>query len=172
MGKSIKRGEVWYYIPTTPSSGSVQRGPRPVIIVSNDILNETSSVVLGVPCTTKIKRNFATHALFIMKGKVNVALTEQIMPINVDELTTFEYRLEDYVMNQIDQALLTALSLTPNDSDQHEAEELSDDDNVNNSVDNVNKKPKVNQVTKFYNRYEKHRALKQTIANTSSSQEQ
>lgn len=151
MQKSIKRGQVWYYKPSVPSSGSIQRGPRPVVIVSNDVLNETSSVVLGIPCTTQTKRNFPTHTLFIMNNRVSVALAEQIMPVNVDELTTLEYILEDYIMRQIDESLLSALSLNPNTVPHSYSQ--PEPKPVQNPVDNVDKKPIGNQVAKFYSRY-------------------
>lgn len=151
MQKVIKRGQVWFYKPSVAPSGSIQGGPRPVIIVSNDVLNRTSSVVLGVPCTAQIKRNFATHALFIMNRRVSVALAEHIMPINVDELTTLEYTLEDYTMKHIDEAILTALALNSNTV--LHTEKLDTDEPVNNSVETVNKAPTGNQTAKFYSRY-------------------
>lgn len=153
MAKVIKRGQVWFYSPKAELPGSIQRGPRPVIIVSNDILNQTSSVVLGVPCTTQIKRNFATHTLFIMNKRVSVALTEQIMPVNVEDLTTLEYILEDYVMRQVDEALLAAIALNPKMRTAPFDTPHNDSENVNNCVDNVHNSPIGNQVSKFYQRY-------------------
>lgn len=153
MVKNIKRGQVWFYKPAVVSSGSIQRGPRPVIIVSNDILNKTSSVVLGIPCTTQIKRNFATHALFIMHNRVSVALAEQIMPVNVNELTTLEYILEDYVMKQIDDALMATLfANSPSSGGSQNALPIPSEV-VDNSVNTVNKNPVGTQTAKFYSKY-------------------
>lgn len=151
--KHIKRGQVWFYKPSAITAGSIQRGPRPVVIVSNDVLNKTSSVVLGVPCTTQLKRNFPTHALFIMHGRVSVALTEQIMPINVNELTTLEYILEDHIMKQVDQALMSSLALDSNTSNSSHSGAPAIAEPVDNYVDNVDKKPTGTQTAKFYSRY-------------------
>lgn len=153
MDKTIRRGDVWFYKPTAYSTGHVQRGPRPVVIVSNDKLNSTSDVVLAVPCTSQIKRNFPTHALFIMNGKVNVALTEQVGPVNVNELSNLMYTLEEYVMEQINQALNISLSFKPvPGNNQNRVANLSPEP-VHKPVESVDKKPIENQVTKFYNRY-------------------
>lgn len=153
MQKSIKRGQVWFYKPTSTPAGSIQRGPRPVIIVSNEVLNRTSSVVLAVPCTTKIKRNFPTHALFIMFNRVNVALAEHLMPVNVSELTHLEYTLEDFTMKQVDQAIMSALALDSATSVEVHKPSLVSASPVDKSVDIVDKKPVGNQAAKFYNRY-------------------
>lgn len=152
MSKTIRRGQVWFYEPTVSYSGHIQRGPRPVIIVSNDTLNETSPVVLAIPCTTQLKRNFPTHAMFVMNNRVNVALAEQTMPINVNELKDLRYTLEDFVMEQVDAALNVAFGFK-------EVSVYSSDDTsttpepVEKSVDNVDKKQPVSQVSKFYRRY-------------------
>lgn len=153
MSKSVKRGQVWFYKPSAVPTGSVQRGPRPVIIVSNDVLNRTSPVVLGVPCTTQIKRNFPTHALFIMNRRVSVALAEQVTPIPVDDLTTLEYTLEDYVMKQVDAAIHCALALDCDAAPVAPSKLAASEIPVDNSVESVDKVPSRSQVDKFYSRY-------------------
>jgi mRNA interferase MazF len=47
----MKRGEV-YIARLDPVEGSEQGGNRRVIIVSRDVINASSPVVLAVPCTT------------------------------------------------------------------------------------------------------------------------
>lgn len=109
--KIIKRGQVWWYSPSGNPSGHIQRGERPVIIISNDQANLASTVVLGIPCTSQVKRNFPTHTLFVLDKTVNVALAEQIMPINVNDLTNLKYTLEPSVMRQIDDCIRVAVGL-------------------------------------------------------------
>ena len=49
---AVHRMELWWAaLPTVP--GHVQRGTRPVVIVSNDLGNASSPVVSAVPCTTQ-----------------------------------------------------------------------------------------------------------------------
>lgn len=154
MIKNIRRGQVWFYKPTVSPSGSIQKGPRPVIIVSNNVLNSSSGVVLAVPCTTQIKRNFPTHALFIMNNRVNVAVTEQVCPINVDELDDLKCTLDDYIMERIDAALQVSLGFKSVPGWNSSAPPTHTVDNVNKPVHNFTDKPVMgNQVDKFYSKY-------------------
>lgn len=58
----MKRGEV-YDARLEPIEGSEQGGTRPVIIVSRNVINVNSSVVLTVPCTThKPNKRIYTNA--------------------------------------------------------------------------------------------------------------
>ena len=145
MAKNIKRGQVWYHVPAVTPTGHIQKGPRPVIIVSNNQCNDNSSVLLAVPCTTQIKKNFPTHVMFIMNKQVSIALTEQAGPINVDELTNMKYVLEEYIMDQVDNALEIAFGLVPIPS------------NIPGRPFNPNysipREPVGHQVEKFYQRY-------------------
>ena len=47
----MKRGDV-YDARLDPIKGSEQGGIRPVIIVSRDAINASSTLVIAVPCTT------------------------------------------------------------------------------------------------------------------------
>jgi mRNA interferase MazF len=47
----VHRGDV-YDARLDPAEGSEQGGSRPVVIVSQDIINASSPVVMVVPCTT------------------------------------------------------------------------------------------------------------------------
>lgn len=113
MNKDIKRGQVWFYRPSVERPGHIQKGPRPVIIVSNDMMNQHSSIVLAVPCTTQIKRNYPTHSMFIMNNQVSVALAEQAGPVCVNELVECKTTLPKYIMDSIDNALSVAYGLKP-----------------------------------------------------------
>lgn len=111
MNQEIKRGEVWYNRPKYTPTGHIQAGPRPVIIVSNDICNTYSSVVLAVPCTTARKKDMPNHVHFLVGGRINTALTEQVMPVNKSELTNYKYTMSEEDMRRIDLALSISLSL-------------------------------------------------------------
>lgn len=155
MHKNIKRGQVWYYVPTVTPSGHIQKGPRPVVIVSNDRINETSSVVLAVPCTTQIKRNFPTHTLFILNRTVSIALAEQMMPINVDELTDLKATLEGYIMEQIDESIKITLGYKsiPVTGPVHSSADI-ETENINTTPSSDNDSShRTSQINKFYSRY-------------------
>ena len=53
----MRRFEIWMAnLPKHDEESHVQRGRRPVVIVSNDIINDTSTVVTVVPITSKMKK--------------------------------------------------------------------------------------------------------------------
>ena len=49
----IKRGQI-YYIDFSPVVGSEQGGCRPAVVVSNDIGNNFSPVIIVAPITSKV----------------------------------------------------------------------------------------------------------------------
>lgn len=115
---NIRRGQMWHC--NLPKAGAhEQAGSRPVIIVSNNVTNETSSVILVIPCTRQVKRNFPTHTMFVSDGDVSIALAEQLTKIDVSCLTTYMGYIDNFVMERVDQSLRVALGLvsTPYERD-------------------------------------------------------
>lgn len=108
---AIKRGQMWMHRPSVTEDNNIQAGMRPVVVVSNDVLNSTSPVVLVVPCTRQVKRNFPTHVLFVSEGAVATAVAEHIKPIAKTELVSFIQVLDDYLMEQINNAMEIALGI-------------------------------------------------------------
>lgn len=107
----IRRGEIWFHKTNRSTSGNIQSGSRPVIIVSNDLANKHSPVLLAVPLTTRPKKNLPTHVLFTIDGEFNTALVEQAGPISAEDLVNKKYILEKYIMDQVDEALAIAYGL-------------------------------------------------------------
>lgn len=50
----MKQCEIWY-ADLNPAKGSEQKGHRPIVIVSGDMLNKYLQIVIACPLTTKIK---------------------------------------------------------------------------------------------------------------------
>jgi mRNA interferase MazF len=50
----MKQGDIWY-ADLKPSTGSEQKGHRPVVIISGNLLNTYLPVVIACPLTTQIK---------------------------------------------------------------------------------------------------------------------
>ncbi len=50
----MKQGEIWF-ADLNPIQGSEQAGFRPVVIISGNLLNDLSGLVICCPLTTKIK---------------------------------------------------------------------------------------------------------------------
>ena len=86
--KNIKKWDI--YFAKLEGNGSVERGNRPVMVVSNDIGNELANTVCVIPLTSKVhKKPLPTHVYIndpILK-KPSLALTEQIRVIDKTELS-------------------------------------------------------------------------------------
>ena len=67
-GWICRRGDI-YYANLNPFKGSEQGGTRPVLVLSNNIGNRESSVLIVAPITTELKKlDLPTH-VFLEKGK-------------------------------------------------------------------------------------------------------
>jgi mRNA interferase MazF len=112
----MKRGEI-YDARLEPVEGSEQGGTRPVIIVSRDVINAYSPVVLAVPCTTyqSHKRIYPTQVLINAgEGSLSIdsiAMADQVRVLSKNPLLQLRGILRNEVISQLNQALLIALDL-------------------------------------------------------------
>lgn len=110
------RGDV-YFADLGPTTGSVQRGTRPVVIVQDDVLNQSSlPTVIGIPFTTQTSRATAATNVLVPAGEGglsedSVALCHQIRVLDRRQLRTHLGTLSPETMAVIDQRLLNVLSL-------------------------------------------------------------
>ena len=121
MDEFIKRGEIW-----TADLGEekeaydhIQRGCRPVVIVSNNIANLHSPVIHVVPITSRVKKkgHLPTHIFlngFTTPGleKHSIAECEQVQPINLCNLIEKRGRVGFYAMARISAGLQIQFGLT------------------------------------------------------------
>ena len=120
--EEIRRGEIWYHDTNKAAAGHIQAGSRPVIIVSNNLANRHSPVLLAVPLTTRPKKNLPTHVLFTVDGQFNTALVEQAGPVLTKDLVNKKYVLEQYIMDQVDEALAIAYGLKDKPTNHYEGD--------------------------------------------------
>lgn len=112
----MKRGEI-YDARLDPVEGSEQGGTRPVVIVSRDVINAYSPVVLAIPCTTYQagKKIYPTQVLIQSPegGLTNnsIVMADQVRVLSKQRLLTLRGKLETETVNKINQALLIALDL-------------------------------------------------------------
>ena len=112
----MKRGEV-YDARLEPIEGSEQGGTRPVIIVSRNVINSSSPLVIVVPCTTyRTKRRIYPSQILIKApngGLVqdSVALGEQLRALSKTRLIKFRGVLDSDTLSQLNNALSIALEL-------------------------------------------------------------
>lgn len=112
----MRRGEV-YNARLDPVEGSEQAGTRPVVIVSRDAINQASSVVLAVPCTTHQpdRRIYPSQVLIqAPEGGLtadSVALGEQVRALARTRLMQRRGALTEVTMARLERALAIALDL-------------------------------------------------------------
>ena len=79
------------YLADLPKQGgSIQYGYRPVIIIQNDRGNESSSTVIVIPLTGKLKYGQPTHVFIGTHTGIkrpSTALCEQIQTITMNRLS-------------------------------------------------------------------------------------
>jgi mRNA interferase MazF len=112
----VRRGDV-YDAALDPTQGSEQAGTRPVIIVSRDAINQASSVVLGVPCTTwRPSRHLYPSHVLLRAGDGglsvdSVALCDQVRALSTGRFQWQRGSLSAAALAEIDRALLIAFDL-------------------------------------------------------------
>lgn len=111
----LRRGDV-VRARLDPVEGSEQAGERPVLILSPDVINEHSPVIIVAAITSKrTDRLFAFEALLDppdggLSLRSKVMLT-QLRSVNKTRLTGYYGRTSDAAMHQVDQALRVAVGL-------------------------------------------------------------
>lgn len=111
----IHRGDI-YYADLRPVVGSEQGGPRPVLIIQNDVGNRHSPTVICAAITSKMnKAKLPTHVELDARKydlvKDSVILLEQLRTIDKQRLKDKVCRLDREVLKKVDRALEISLEL-------------------------------------------------------------
>lgn len=112
----MNRGDI-YDARLDPTEGSEQAGTRPVIIVSRNAINASSSVVIVVPVTTyrSGKRVYPTQVLIQSPdgglSQDSIAMADQVRVLSKSRLLRYKGGLPPDAIAQLNQALLVALDL-------------------------------------------------------------
>jgi len=114
---TIRRGDI-YYADLSPVVGSEQGGIRPVLIIQNDVGNRHSPTVIAAAITSQInKARLPTHielgARSFGLSKDSVILLEQIRTIDKKRLKERMGRLDDRLMQRVDDAIAVSFGLDP-----------------------------------------------------------
>ena len=110
----IKRGDI-YYADLSPVVGAEEGGTRPVVVISNDTINRSTSTVIVAAITSKrIKLNsscvrFSGESIDLVKD--HVILLEQIRTLDKIRIKEKMGHIDDEKMKEVDQALQVTLNL-------------------------------------------------------------
>lgn len=113
----VKRGEI-YWLQLAGGFGSEQAGRRPVLIIQNDIGNQTSPTTIVAAITSQSRRrrypfqvSFTTQESSLsLDGAV---LCEQIQTVDRGRLGDLAGSLRQEKMREVDLALRYSLGLQP-----------------------------------------------------------
>ena len=111
--KTFKRGDIVYVQMTSRNieKCSIEAYSRPYLIVSNDVGNYHSDIVLGVPLTSKLKKlTQPTH--YRISYHDSVVLCEQIKTLSQENINTdVNYHLSDDEMKEVEKCLKISLGM-------------------------------------------------------------
>lgn len=112
---TVKRGDI-YYADLSPVVGSEQGGMRPVLIVQNDTGNKHSPTVIAAAITSQVgKARLPTHIELSGQScglsRDSVILLEQIRTIDKSRLRERMGRLDEPLMNEVDNAIAVSFGL-------------------------------------------------------------
>ena len=115
MDTTVKRGDI-FYADLSPVVGSEQGGTRPVLIVQNDTGNKHSPTVIAAAITSQTnKAKLPTHIELAGRSvgltKDSVVLLEQIRTIDKRRLREHMGRLDESIMNRVDDAIAVSFGL-------------------------------------------------------------
>ncbi|NCC68094.1 MAG: type II toxin-antitoxin system PemK/MazF family toxin [Clostridia bacterium] len=112
---TVRRGDI-YYADLSPVVGSEQGGMRPVLIVQNDTGNKHSPTVIAAAITSQVgKARLPTHIELSGSScglsRDSVILLEQIRTIDKSRLRERMGRLDEPLMNAVDNAIAVSFGL-------------------------------------------------------------
>jgi mRNA interferase MazF len=113
----LRRGDV-VRVRLDPTIGSEQAGERPVLVISPDLINQHSPVVLVAAITSrKVERVYPFEALIEPpEGGLRVrskALLMQLRAVDKRRLTGVLGRITKQTMSSVEKALKIATGLSP-----------------------------------------------------------
>ena len=111
----VKRGDI-FYADLSPVVGAEQGGVRPVLIVQNDVGNKFSPTVIVAAITSQInKAKLPTHIEIMADdyglSRDSVILLEQIRTIDKKRLRERIGRLDEELMERVNEALTVSVGL-------------------------------------------------------------
>ena len=113
--QTVRRGDI-YYADLSPVVGSEQGGIRPVLIVQNNVGNRHSPTVIAAAITSQIgKARLPTHIELSARtyglSRDSVILLEQVRTIDKKRLKERMGRLDESLMDRVDNALTVSFGL-------------------------------------------------------------
>jgi mRNA interferase MazF len=81
----MKQREIWY-ADLNPVRGSEQKGYRPVVIISGDVLNTYLNIVIACPLTSRIK-NYKGNVVLEPNNENGLPLKSEILTFHIRSIS-------------------------------------------------------------------------------------
>lgn len=109
--KFPKRGEI-YWTNLDPTIGGETKKRRPGLIVSNDLGNESSSVVMVAPISSKIKdKIYPFEVQFILNGMPSKIMLNQCRALDKSRLEQRMDIIDQLTMDAVEDAIRVVFGL-------------------------------------------------------------
>lgn len=105
-----KRGEV-YWVSLDPAKGSETQKTRPALIISNDLNNEHTNIVIVAPITSNASRVYQPEAKANIDGKTAKIMLQQCRAIDKSRLGKKMDTVGKDVMADVERALKIVFAL-------------------------------------------------------------
>ncbi len=98
----INKGEIWW-VNFSPTKGSEQRGRRPAVIVSGNLLNKYAPVIYVCPITAKIK-NYKGNVILEPNSETGLKKTSEILIMHLRSISKdrFDKRIGTIPLNVLE----------------------------------------------------------------------
>ncbi len=105
------RGEV-YWVNLNPTVGSETQKKRPCLVVSSDLINEVSPVVIIAPITSNVKKCYSCEVKSQIGKKIGKIMLHQCRSIDKSRLEDRLIHLDFDIMSRVDEAIKIAFGLS------------------------------------------------------------
>lgn len=99
-----KRGEV-YWVDLEPAIGAETQKKRPGLVVSNDIGNEVSKVVMIAPITSKVAHIYPFEVKTVINGKDAKIMLNQCRALDKSRLLSKIGVVDEHTMKSAEEAI-------------------------------------------------------------------
>jgi mRNA interferase MazF len=106
-----KRGEI-YWVHLDPTIGEETQKTRPALVVSNDIGNEMSTIIIIAPITSKVKNIYPFEAKISVDGNPGKIMLNQCRAVDKSRLTDKIGVVDQETMKSVDDALKIVFGLS------------------------------------------------------------
>ena len=105
-----KRGEI-YWVDLDPAVGSETQKTRPGLIVSNNMGNEASSIVMIAPITSKVKNVYPFEVKTTLEGKSVKIMLNQCKALDKSRVRNKISTIDANTMREIEEAIRIVFGL-------------------------------------------------------------